>query len=239
MNNLTSIGGFFSLYNNSYLTSLEGLENLTTIGGNFSIHFNNSLANLSGLSNLVSINGNFIIDDNDDIVTFSGLENLTSINGFVQIKNNKDLINLSGLENIEANSISKLDIYDNLSLAYCQIQNICNYLAIPNADINIHDNATGCNNHEEVEDACGIGIPDITNETEFTIYPNPAQNKIHISCKAGEIIKEVNIYNQLGQKVISKKQLTNFIDVSELRKGIYIIELVSGNLRVREKLVVR
>ncbi|MCD4774233.1 MAG: T9SS type A sorting domain-containing protein, partial [Bacteroidales bacterium] len=76
-------------------------------------------------------------------------------------------------------------------------------------------------------------------ESEFSIFPNPAKNEIYISGKEGIIIKEVNIYNQLGQKIISEKRMTNVIDVSMLRQGIYIIELVLNNSRIREKLMVR
>jgi len=82
-------------------------------------------------------------------------------------------------------------------------------------------------------------VPDINVESGFLIYPNPARKEIFVLVENGIIINEVNIYNQIGQKVLHKKRVTNTIDVSKLRQGIYVIELVTNNSKIREKLVIR
>ena len=84
----------------------------------------------------------------------------------------------------------------------------------------------------------GLGINDLNNK-KINIYPNPATNKLNIFTNNEMPINEINIYNQLGQSVLHIKQPDDLIDVSMLEKGIYIIELVFENSRVREKLVIK
>ena len=80
------------------------------------------------------------------------------------------------------------------------------------------------------------GIEIIT-ENSFSIFPNPVENRITISTKNREPIDVLNIYNQLGQQVLHENNVVNAIDVSNLPKGIYIIELVSGNSTFKKKMI--
>ena len=64
-----------------------------------------------------------------------------------------------------------------------------------------------------------------------SIFPNPAKNEVFISIKNGKTIKEINIYNQIGQRLIHKKGNTNLVDVSMLQNGMYIIEIDNGKYR--------
>jgi len=224
----------------SNITNLSGLNVITTIGGDFSITGNDSLASLTGLDSVTSIGGILWIFLNDSLTSLTGLDNLTSIGGHLWIKYNDALTSLTGLENIDAVSINYLYITNNPSLSTCEVQSVCDYLASPNGFIEIYDNATGCNSQEEVEEACeALWVPNINVGYEFSIYPNPAKMEIFISGNNGTIIKEVNIYNQIGQKVLHENRITNSIDVSSLRQGMYIIELITNDLRIREKLIIR
>ncbi len=237
LDNVTYIGEEFWIesYN---LINFTGLNNLTNIGGNLSVISCENISTLTGLENLISIGGGLRFSIVYHLHNFVGLNNLTSVGDFFSLYHLPDLTSLEGLENL--NSIGgNLSIHNNNSLSTCEVQGICDYIANPNGVIEIHDNATGCNSQEEVEYACGVWVPNINPESEFSIFPNPAKNKIYISGKEGRIIKEVSIYNQLGQKVISEKHITNMIDISNLRQGMYVIELVSNNSRIREKLMVR
>ncbi|WP_109437244.1 T9SS type A sorting domain-containing protein [Aquimarina sp. AU119] len=65
-----------------------------------------------------------------------------------------------------------------------------------------------------------------TNEPgDFTVYPNPAQDKIHIQLREGEKLQKVNIYNTFGVQVYSSRNL--LIDVSGLYNGMYILEIAT------------
>ena len=240
LNAVTSINGLLYIGSNDSLTSLTGLDALTYIGDYMEIRNNDALTNLNGLEALTSIGGDLWIYDNNELISLSGLVALSSIGGELYIGANYNLISLVGIENIDHNTITGIHISYNESLSTCEVQSICDYLSNPMGPIDIQSNATGCNSPEEVEEACeSIGIPNINVGYEFSIYPNPAEKEIFISVKNGITINEVNIYNQIGQKVLHENRITNKIDVSILRQGMYIIELVTNELKIREKLIIR
>ena len=109
----------------------------------------------------------------------------------------------------------------------------------PAGTIEIYYNAPGCNNQVEVLDACESGsVERMHPEDKIAISPNPANRQLTISTKDGTTIEEVTIYNQTGQTVILEKPVNNIIDISQLQLGMYIIEVVSGQMKVREKLII-
>lgn len=69
-------------------------------------------------------------------------------------------------------------------------------------------------------------------EVDFAVYPNPAKEKVTIKSK--ETIKEITIFNMLGQqiKTFDVNLKSTEINVSELNKGIYYLnlKLINGNL---------
>lgn len=135
-------------------------------------------------------------------------------------------------------SIYGISIYNNSELSSCKVQSICDYLSFPNANITIGNNSTGCNTAPEVEEACLVEVPNNCLGSELTIYPNPTKNHITITSNNGVPISEVTIYNQLSQKVLQQTRMANTIDVSTLQQGIYIIEITSDKLKIREKLII-
>lgn len=65
----------------------------------------------------------------------------------------------------------------------------------------------------------------------LTIYPNPANNIVHIS--ASQVIDTVTLYSVLGQKVLSNQGIGNTmeLDISNLQAGSYFVQLQSqGNV---------
>lgn len=244
LGNLTIIGGDLFIAANRVLSSFSGLENLTSIEGNLSIGrpwgSNPSLISLTGLNNLTSIGGGLFIDGGQSITSLTSLDNLTSIGGDLWIWATSVLTSLTGLDNIDAGSIDSLFIFDNISLSNCDVKSICDYLVAPGGSIEIHDNAHGCNNKEEIEEACSaVGVSDQSLEPVISIYPNPAKNDIYISTKNGVKIIYVNIYNQVGQKVLNEYKILSSIDISILDKGIYVIEVLTTESRIKEKLIIR
>ena len=244
LNNVTSIGAGVGagvgIMGNAALTSLTGLDNVTSIGGGLAIGDNPVLTSLSGLDNLTSIPGLLYIWNHSALTSLTGLANVTSIGGELGIVGNDVLTSLMGLDNIDAASIDSLRIYNNISLSTCEVQSVCDYLASPGGTIDIYNNAPGCNSQQEVEEACAtIAMEEITFEDEFSIFPNPAKDVLTISSKNGLRIDEIVIYNQIGQKVLHAKRLTNSIDVSMLQPGMYMVEIVSNDLKFREKVIIK
>jgi hypothetical protein len=156
---LTSIGGGLSVCGNDVLTNLLGLDSLISIGDGLGIFSNDSLTSLTGLESVSSIGGHLQVTGNPVLTDLSGMNNIVSIGGQLTICDNPALTSLTGLDNIDEGTINDIYIYNNGSLSDCEAIWLCDYLANPAGSINIHTNASGCNNPPEVANACGITLP--------------------------------------------------------------------------------
>jgi hypothetical protein len=217
---------------NSNITNLAHLYVLKSIGGGLGIKNADLLKNLSGLDSLAFVGDGLFINDNESLQTLSGLESLASINGALVIQDNVSLTDITGIINIDASTIEDVSIQFNDSLAICDVQSICNYLAGPNATVEINNNATGCNSLEEVGDACGLLVDELSNIYNFSIRPNPFSKSVSIEYElkhAGSVT--VAIYNHLGERVEviteykSLGQQKVELDVQGLPSGIYFCVL--------------
>ncbi len=72
----------------------------------------------------------------------------------------------------------------------------------------------------------------------FKVYPNPANNEISILSRYNTDSFEVTIYNHLGEKVLHQMKYSGKIDISKLVQGVYIIEMASFELNIRQKLII-
>ena len=70
---------------------------------------------------------------------------------------------------------------------------------------------------------------------KLEIYPNPTKNIIHI--KNNTEIEKIKIFDYLGKEVLTQTQNNNEINVENLSKGIYVIEIHSENKKVYRKFI--
>jgi hypothetical protein len=71
-----------------------------------------------------------------------------------------------------------------------------------------------------------VGVRAISNNQSISVYPNPASSQILVSA-IGESNMLIQIYSSLGQIVKSAtldQSATSTIDVSDLKKGIYLVK---------------
>jgi xyloglucan-specific exo-beta-1,4-glucanase len=80
----------------------------------------------------------------------------------------------------------------------------------------------------------GVGTKDIK-KLDYTIFPNPAKDQITIKANTRSVF--VRIFTLTGQKIIESKSKT--ISVGSLGKGYYIVEIISGDVIARKKLVIK
>jgi hypothetical protein len=78
----------------------------------------------------------------------------------------------------------------------------------------------------------GVGILGLNTQNavnDFSIYPNPVNDKLEISNDNEVSVASINIYNTLGQVVliIPNAQQTKSIDVSSLKTGNYFMKIKS------------
>jgi len=67
------------------------------------------------------------------------------------------------------------------------------------------------------------------NNNDISIYPNPANSFINIYTSNKVLIKSINVYNALGQKVITKENDFSKVNIEHLQNGIYFIEVNTTN----------
>ncbi|MDN5212491.1 T9SS type A sorting domain-containing protein [Fulvivirgaceae bacterium BMA12] len=59
----------------------------------------------------------------------------------------------------------------------------------------------------------------------FTVYPNPTRDKVHIDPGLGQELKQVNIYTMTGAYLYSENGLE--INTGRLSRGTYLSEIVT------------
>jgi hypothetical protein len=76
--------------------------------------------------------------------------------------------------------------------------------------------------------------------SKFSAYPNPVTNgKLYISSESSSE-KQVAIYSLLGQKVLETKTTNNTeINVSQLAKGAYILNVTEDGKSENKKLMIK
>lgn len=183
LSGLQQTGLAFNIQNNALLPDLTGLEALKTIGTGMSIQNNGQLKSLKGLSGLESVFTVLRIENNPLLDSLVGLSSLQSIGSELSIRNNAALKNilslkkltslrrltlsnntllssLRGLENFAPSQLNNLIIQNSPNLSVCNVNSICNYLAItPARPATISGNATTCTSKESILASCASVFP--------------------------------------------------------------------------------
>ena len=91
--------------------------------------------------------------------------------------------------------------------------------------------------YAKVYDLSGVLSTKKINAVNFNVYPNPSSDILNIELDDNAILENVTIYNNLGQKVKSLK--TTVIDVSNLAKGLYFVEVTTNIGKADQKVIIR
>lgn len=84
-----------------------------------------------------------------------------------------------------------------------------------------------------------VGLDKIASEIEFNIYPNPSNNSIWISV---DYLNNTSfeLYDIQGREIIHNTKINSSVtslDVSNLKKGVYIFKLITSNSSSNKKLI--
>jgi hypothetical protein len=91
-----------------------------------------------------------------------------------------------------------------------------------------------------LEDNCILGTNTL-DQKSFSVYPNPSNGLVTVSTTGISGTYVMNVYDVSGKILVSDKvnaELTTF-DLSDLAKGIYIIELNDGTKSLHQKLILK
>ena len=80
-----------------------------------------------------------------------------------------------------------------------------------------------------------LGVGDVELEN-FSIYPNPVTDILHVSSQLKEINK-IEIFSMLGSKMMEVKTNFNSINMSDLPSGIYLLHIYSEKGTAVRKLI--
>jgi len=74
-----------------------------------------------------------------------------------------------------------------------------------------------------------------SDNNKLRIFPNPTKNLIQI--KSNSVIEKIILFDYLGKEILTQIQNNNEVDVQNLSKGIYLIEIHSENGKVYKKFI--
>ncbi|MFV0571765.1 MAG: T9SS type A sorting domain-containing protein [Xanthomarina gelatinilytica] len=69
-------------------------------------------------------------------------------------------------------------------------------------------------------------------------YPNPTKGKLYIKTDRIENFSVV-VFNVLGQQVLKSKGITDYIDLSNLPNGAYLLKLFRGEVYLNSKKIIK
>lgn len=81
-----------------------------------------------------------------------------------------------------------------------------------------------------------LGINNISKEQDFTVYPNPASDKVFIE---GEKVTDVEMYSIDGKKLNTSMNADHSLNVSHLIKGVYLLKIKIKNQWTTKKLIIK
>jgi hypothetical protein len=81
---------------------------------------------------------------------------------------------------------------------------------------------------------CPTAGVDDQNQLDISVYPNPSSDIVYIDGNYTQL--KVVVYDILGKQVM-KESITNSIDISQLEKGVYILQLSDGAKLTTERIL--
>jgi hypothetical protein len=81
-----------------------------------------------------------------------------------------------------------------------------------------------------------VGAGDLQTE-ELRVFPNPASSQIRVSIAAENQSGTLRLRNQLGQTVLHAQAHTGTLDVGNFPAGMYVVELESGGVLYRARVL--
>lgn len=78
---------------------------------------------------------------------------------------------------------------------------------------------------------------DNVKELSFVIYPNPSSEKLSVINNLTDKLDLIQIYNQAGELVKSLIPLNNYLNISDLPKGVYFLKIYSNSITETVKIL--
>jgi len=109
------------------------------------------------------------------------------------------------------------------TIYYCNSEDARTSL-IENYNWNIVDGGLNCST---------LNLNDL-NQLNISIYPNPTSDIVYIDGNYSQL--KVGVFDILGKQLMNKS-ITNTIDISQLEKGVYILQLSDGSKLTAQRII--
>ncbi|MEZ4758081.1 MAG: T9SS type A sorting domain-containing protein [Flavobacteriales bacterium] len=241
---LVDVGGAVSVEGNSSLQSMNGLAP-QSVGAGFWVKNNPQLMDLSAASGLTSIGGFLNVQDNASLPSLEDLASVTALGGYLRVQNCPLITDLTPLANIDPASIGQLLLQDLPGVSDCALANICAYLALPDAQPTIANNASGCASVAEVEAACSttsITDPTVASAMALQLFPNPSNGIVQLQAAVqGPVL--LRVYDPAGRAVHSERSsagagCVHTLHLAHLLPGCYLLQVQSDQDIATERLII-
>jgi len=105
-------------------------------------------------------------------------------------------------------------------------------------------NGTCTNVTTQTIDITQVGLPQLTDNNSFLLYPNPSSEYITIAFESSAQSVEIAVFDALGKEVFNStitpavaNQYKNNLDLKQYAKGIYTIQISVGKERISRQFV--
>tara|TARA_B110000003_G_scaffold172618_1_gene172227 strand:+ start:71434 stop:72522 length:1089 start_codon:yes stop_codon:yes gene_type:complete len=95
-------------------------------------------------------------------------------------------------------------------------------------------NSSLIESNKPVWGTCPTASVDDQNQLDISIYPNPTLDIVYIDGNYSQL--KVVVFDILGKQVINKS-ITNSIDISQLEKGVYILQFSDGAKLTTQRII--
>ena len=243
---ILSLEGIQSFLNLEVITYLHNELNSVDFSQNQSLrwvnYFLNSLTsldvsnnpNLEGLNLGTNMLTSIDVSQNPNLIFLSLRDNqLTSLD----VSNNPNLTGIScyrnqltslNIRNGNNHNMINMLAWDNPDLFCIQVDDV-NY----SNGLDCGGSVSWCKDEwAEYSEFCELGIEE-NNNISFSLYPNPAQDVLYI--ESYEQIETIKIYSLQGRLV--KEVSTSIVDVSNLKSGMYFLQIVTEGIINNKKFI--
>lgn len=84
-----------------------------------------------------------------------------------------------------------------------------------------------------------LSINDIKYVNNIILYPNPVTDELNVYNNSDSAIENIEVYNMLGEKILSEINTDNKFDISSLPSGIYLVKVILENEILTTKVIKR
>ncbi|MFK7749183.1 MAG: T9SS type A sorting domain-containing protein [Kordia sp.] len=72
--------------------------------------------------------------------------------------------------------------------------------------------------------------------TTFKLYPNPSKGTLNIQTTTNDAVS-IRMYDMLGKEVLNIDKVTNTVDISNLKNGMYLVKIETNNKSITKKII--